>query len=71
VTVLRGESTALRLSDTPREIQRKVVHLVPEEDIALITRDFEFIKYGGMELTEEEASGILERMCTIIKRYIF
>jgi len=71
VTVLRKESSNLRLSDTPREIQGKVKHLVSENDITLITRQFEFVKYGGIDLTDEEASHVLDRMCDVIKRYIF
>ncbi len=71
VTVCRRESGNLRLSDTPREIRKKVTHLVPEEDIATITRQFELVKYGEKELTAKEASDVLEKMCAVIKRYLF
>ncbi len=71
VTVLRKECAALTLSDTPREIQRKVKHLVPEKDMLIITQVFEWIKYGEKDLDPAETSRILDGMCGLIKRYIF
>ncbi len=71
VTVLRKENGRLRLSDTPREVQEKVKYLVEEDSISHITQQFEFVKYGEIDLTTEEASHVLGLMCDVIKRYIF
>lgn len=71
VTAYRRKSSNLRLSDTPREIKGKVKHLVSEEEIAYITRQFENVKYGEQKIDEEEASVVLDRICAQVKRYIF
>ncbi len=71
VTVCRKRCGSMRLSDTPREIEPKVTHLVPKEEIDEITRLFEEVKYGERELAPHDAARVLEKMCAVIKRYIF
>lgn len=71
VTVCKKSSVNLKISDTPREVKSKVTHMIAEDEIAEITRDFEAVKYAESELSPTEASSILNKICAIIKRYIF
>lgn len=71
VTVCKKSNVNLKNSDTPREIQSKVTHMIAEDEISEITRNFEAVKYAEFELSPTEASSILNKICAIIKRYIF
>ncbi len=61
----------LKLSDTPREMEKKIARTLTPEEIEQITRDFESIRYAETEKTDEEAAAILNNLCTTIKRYLF
>jgi len=61
----------LHTSDTPREVEGKVVRTLPESEIRDITADFERIRYAEEELSDAEASGVLNRICGVVKRYMF
>ncbi len=66
-----GKSTVnLKSSDTPREVQYKVLRAVSGEEIKPITAAFEKIRYAEEEISLEEASAILSSMCEIIHRYM-
>ena len=60
----------LKRSDTPREVEFKVLRAVSGEEIRPITAAFEKIKYAGEELPIEEAAAVLKSMCEIIHRYM-
>lgn len=60
----------LKRSDTPREVEFKVLRAVSGEEIRPITAAFEKIKYAEEEVSMEEASEILKSMCEIIHRYM-
>ncbi len=60
----------LKKSDTPREVEHKVLRALSGEEIKPITAAFERIKYEQKELPLEEASAILNSMCEIIHRYM-
>jgi len=60
----------LKSSDTPREVEFKVLRAVSGEEIRPITTAFERIKYAEEEIPLEEASVILKSMCEIIHRYM-
>ena len=60
----------LKQSDTPREVEFKVLRAVAGEEIRPITAAFEKIKYAEEEVPMEEASEILKSMCEIIHRYM-
>lgn len=60
----------LKSSDTPREVEFKVLRAVSGEEIKPITAAFEKIKYAGLELPLEEAATVLHSMCEIIHRYM-
>lgn len=62
---------SLRISDTPREVEGKVVRTLPESEIRDITADFERIRYAEAELSDSEAAGVLNRICGVVKRYMF
>jgi len=60
----------LKQSDTPREVEFKVLRAVAGEEIRPITAAFEKIKYAEEEVPMEEAAEILKSMCEIIHRYM-
>lgn len=60
----------LKKSDTPREVEYKVLRAVSGEEIKPITAAFEMVKYGQKEVPMEEAVVILNSMCEIIRRYM-
>ncbi len=60
----------LKRSDTPREVQYKVLRAVSGEEIKPITAAFEKIRYEEGEVPLEEAAAILASMCEIIHRYM-
>ena len=61
----------LHTSDTPREVEGKVVRTLPESEIRDITADFERIRYAEEELSDSEAASVLNRICGVVKRYMF
>lgn len=61
----------LKLSDTPREVEKKVSRVLTPEEIEQITRDFESVRYAESEKSDAEAAAILNNLCTTIKRYLF
>lgn len=71
VSVCRRSNVNLKISDTPREVKGKITHMISEEEIAEITRDFESVKYAKSDLSSAEASSVLNKICVVIKRYIF
>ncbi len=62
---------SLHTSDTPREVEGKVVRTLPESEIREITADFERIRYAEAELSDSEAASVLNRICGVVKRYMF
>lgn len=62
---------ALKSSDTPREVKGKVIKSIPSDEITQITADFEKIRYGEEVPDDFEASQVLNRICNVIKRYMF
>ncbi len=61
----------LKLSDTPREVEKKVARALTQEEIEQITKDFESIRYAEVQKSDEEAAAILNNLCTTIKRYLY
>lgn len=62
---------SLHASDTPREVEGKVVRTLPESEIRDITADFERIRYAEEQLSDSEAASVLNRICGVVKRYMF
>ncbi|MBQ8369396.1 MAG: DUF4129 domain-containing protein [Clostridia bacterium] len=62
---------SLHIADTPREVEGKVVRTLPESEIREITADFERIRYAEEELSDSEAATVLNRICGVVKRYMF
>ncbi len=62
---------SLHASDTPREVEGKVVRTLPESEIRDITADFERIRYAEAQLSDSEAASVLNRICGVVKRYMF
>lgn len=67
----RKLNIGLHIADTPREVEGKVVRTLPESEIREITADFERIRYAEAELSDAEAAGVLNRICGVVKRYMF
>ena len=61
----------LKLSDTPREMEKKVSRALTENEIEQITKDFESIHYAEVQKSDAEAAAILNNLCTTIKRYLY
>ncbi len=61
----------LKLSDTPREMEKKVSRALTENEIQQITKDFESIHYAEVQKNDAEAAAILNNLCTTIKRYLY
>lgn len=61
----------LKLSDTPREMEKKVSRALTEDEIRQITMDFESIHYAEVQKSDAEAAAILNNLCTTIKRYLY
>jgi len=61
----------LKSSDTPREVEYKVLNATDEKNIHQITTAFEHIQYAEIELSDTQAKSVLNEMCMIIKRYMF
>ena len=67
----RQMNIALKVSDTPREVKRKVIRALSEEEIAHITEGFEAIRYAEKQPSDAEASAILSEICSAVKRYMY
>lgn len=61
----------LKLSDTPREMEKKVSRALTENEIEQITKDFESVHYAEAQKSDAEAAAILNNLCTTIKRYLY
>ncbi len=66
---LRHQRCGVGLSDTPREIARKVRERGLIDDIDRLTADFERIQYEDGSL-EHSGTVTLERLCTLIRTYL-
>lgn len=66
---LRHQRCGVGLSDTPREIARKVMAHGLVDDIDRLTADFERIQYENIPL-EHSGQVTLERLCTLIRGYL-
>ncbi len=64
-------NVALKQSDTPREVEGKVVRVMTTDTINKITSDFERIKYAEITPNEREAAAVLENICGEIKRCLY
>lgn len=62
---------ALKSSDTPREMEKKVKHALSDEEISKITADFEAVRYAEREPDDAEAAAILNVICSAVKRYMY
>lgn len=62
---------SLKSSDTPREVEDKVRRSLTPEEIRKITDDFERIRYAEEEVSDIEATSILNNICAVIKRYMY
>ncbi len=71
IKIYKKMNINLKLSDTPREVEKKVIHAVSSNEIDRITSDFESVRYAEDEKNDEEASAILNNICNTIKRYLF
>lgn len=66
---LRHQRCGIGLSDTPREIARKVMAHGLIDDIDRLTADFERIQYENTPL-EHSGEVTLERLCALIRSYL-
>lgn len=66
---LRHQRCGVGLSDTPREIARKVREHGLVEDIDRLTADFERIQYEDGPL-EHSGTVTLERLCVLVRSYL-
>lgn len=71
VRMYKKMNIPLKLSDTPREVEKKVSRALTQEEIEQITRDFESIHYAEVQKSDAEAAAILNNLCTTIKRYLY
>ena len=62
---------ALKNSDTPREMEKKVKNALSDEEISKITADFESVRYAEREPDDAEAAAILSVICNAVKRYMY
>lgn len=62
---------SLKYSDTPREVEGKVMRSIPNAEIEKITSDFEKIRYAEQQVSDAEAGAILNHICSVIKRYMY
>ncbi len=66
---LREEKMAISVSDTPREINKKLIIQQFDEIIDDITKKFETIKYAEINSESNETEKLIDNICDIIKRY--
>lgn len=69
--IYKNRNVTLKRSDTPREIEEKVIRAISETEIRAITADFERIRYGEAVLGEGESGRVLSGICGVIKRHMF
>lgn len=69
--IYKRRNVILKLSDTPREIEGKIIRAISETEITEITDDFERVRYGEAVLAEGESGRILSNICEVIKRHMF
>ncbi len=69
--IYKKRNVILKRSDTPREIEGKVIRAVSETEITAITADFERIRYAEEPLSPGESGRILTNICEVIKRHMF
>ena len=62
---------ALKQSDTPRQVEKKVERAVEKADIERITADFEKVRYAEAHVSDSEAAEILGNICAEVKRYMY
>ena len=62
---------ALKQSDTPRQVEKKVERAVEKADIDRITADFEKVRYAEAHVSDSEAAEILGNICAEVKRYMY
>ena len=62
---------ALKQSDTPRQVEKKVERAVEKADIDRITADFEKVRYAEAHVSDSEAAEILGNICAEVKRYLY
>lgn len=58
----------LKSSDTPAEIERKILEVSADTAAEPITRAFEYVKYAERYLPESESAKLIDAMCAQIKR---
>ena len=66
---LRHQRCGVGLSDTPREIARKVANRGLIDDIDRLTSDFERIQYENAPL-DHSGTVTLDRLCALIRTYL-
>jgi len=71
IRMYKNMNIPLKLSDTPREVEKKVSRTLTPEEIEQITKDFESIRYAEVQKSDAEAAAILNNLCTTIKRYLY
>ena len=65
------KSITLKSSDTPREVEDKVIRKTSGDRIRKITEDFEKIRYAEIEMETSEAAAALGNICEEIKKYLY
>lgn len=71
IRMYKNMNIPLKLSDTPREVEKKVSRTLTPEEIKQITKDFESIRYAEVQKSDTEAAAILNNLCSTIKRYLY
>lgn len=71
IRMYKNMNIPLKLSDTPREVEKKVSRTLTPEEIEQITKDFESIRYAEVQKSDTEAAAILNNLCNTIKRYLY
>jgi len=71
IRMYKNMNIPLKLSDTPREVEKKVARTLTPEEIEQITKDFESIRYAEVQKSDAEAAAILNNLCSTIKRYLY
>ena len=65
------KTVTLKSSDTPREVENKVMRKINGDRIHRITEDFEKIRYAEIEMETSEAAAVLGNICKEIKKYLY
>ena len=69
--IYKKMNIALKQSDTPRQVEKKVERAVEKADIERITADFEKVRYAEAHVSDSEAAEILGNICAEVKRYMY